>query len=116
MTEETTELRECPLCQAAMIVRRECFVHPIASSFNPACAMDGKLFSNDLVEFWNQRTRPAAVDADGVERADLETLLHRLAAGVFYEDYDEDCRLLGVFRAHLARHTAQSRPDGEDWL
>ncbi len=45
---------------------------------------------------------------------DLSKLEDRITEGVFYEDYDEDLRLLGVFRAHLKTIAAAPKEASHD--
>ena len=44
----------------------------------------------------------AEIERLRADREDLESMERRLTNGDFYEDYDEDLRLLGVFRRHTA--------------
>ena len=60
---------------------------------------------NEIVERLAEALRtPASPDADLVE------LERRLTEGVFYDDHDEDLRLLGVFRRAIEALTAPAPP------
>jgi len=52
------------------------------------------------------------VAAQGDEVRDLWSLEQRLTDGEFFSDYDEDLRLLGVFRRHVATLKDSSHEGG----
>ncbi len=116
MTEETTELRECPCCGSAarrsLATERDPIRHAVGCSKCPI-ATDWLVSEAEAIAAWN--TRPAAVDADGVGLAD------RLEAEVARADDTPGMRI-SILRFAISeaikelRHTAQSRAEGEDGL